>query len=441
MATKKQVKLPKYRQQKYKKGKLAFVELNGHRHYLGKYGSRESKQKYERLLAEWIENGKNSQVDPNEITVVEVIARFWEHALQHYRRLDGKQTCEVSNFRQSLRPLKELYGDSLSNDFGPLALKAVRQRMIDKGWCRSNVNKCIGRIKHVFKWAVENEIVAPSTYHGLQAVAGLKYGRSKARESDPIKPVANGADDFGITSGPQLLQARASGVPVIAIGSVIPKSPIGWIAKKDSGILKPQHFINKKIGAQHGTHTEITLKALCAKLGISLDSFQRIPVKFNPHPFIVGDVDILPVYIIDQPVDLEREGIELNVIDPGDYGVSLAYGNVYFTTEEKLKNDPNAVRAFLKAARRGWMWTYNNTDKASTILNRNIDGSDKNILLAKIISMFNFIEKTKPKYLGVFPMEFSEWETTKDILVEYGGYPKDINIQKCFTNDFLPIDQ
>lgn len=33
MAAKKQIQLPKYRKQNYKGGKLAFVELNGHRHY------------------------------------------------------------------------------------------------------------------------------------------------------------------------------------------------------------------------------------------------------------------------------------------------------------------------------------------------------------------------------------------------------------------------
>ena len=189
MAAKKQVKLPKYRKQNYKGGTIAFVELNGHRHYLGKYGSSESKQHYKRLLAEWIENGKNVSVDPNEITVVEIIARFWEHAQQHYRRQDGTLTDEVNNFRQALRPLRELYGEILANNFGPLALKAVRQQMIKRGWCRNNINKNIGRVKLVFRWAVENELVTPSVYHGLQAVSGLRYGRSKAKESQPIKPV------------------------------------------------------------------------------------------------------------------------------------------------------------------------------------------------------------------------------------------------------------
>jgi len=118
-----------------------------------------------------------------------VTARFWEYSQQHYRRSDGTPTSEPNNIRQALRPLKDLYGNTLAKDFGPLALKAVRQKMIEKGWCRTNINKMISRIRLMFKWAVENELLKTNVYHGLQAVSGLKYGRSKAKERKPIKPV------------------------------------------------------------------------------------------------------------------------------------------------------------------------------------------------------------------------------------------------------------
>jgi integrase len=41
----------------------------------------------------------------------------------------------------------------------------------------------------MFKWAAAQELIAPSIYHGLQTVAGLRIGRSNARESQPVKPV------------------------------------------------------------------------------------------------------------------------------------------------------------------------------------------------------------------------------------------------------------
>jgi integrase len=41
----------------------------------------------------------------------------------------------------------------------------------------------------MFKWAVAEELVPPSLYHGLQAVPGLKKERTAARETAPVRPV------------------------------------------------------------------------------------------------------------------------------------------------------------------------------------------------------------------------------------------------------------
>lgn len=61
--------------------------------------------------------------------------------------------------------------------------------MIQLGWCRNHINQQLGRIKRMFKWGVENELIPPSLFHAVQAVRGLRAGRSDARESPPVKPV------------------------------------------------------------------------------------------------------------------------------------------------------------------------------------------------------------------------------------------------------------
>jgi integrase len=185
--------LPKYRRQRNKYGDLAFVELNGKRHYLGKYDSPESKADYKRLLVEWAVGNRQPVAPTNEITVVELIARYWGHVESYYRKPNGTPTSEVRNIKLTLRPLKELYGSTPAAEFGPLALKAVREKMIEKGWCRKGINQGIGRIKRMFRWATENELIPSSVYHGLQAVSGLRIGRSEAPESEPVKPVPEGS--------------------------------------------------------------------------------------------------------------------------------------------------------------------------------------------------------------------------------------------------------
>jgi hypothetical protein len=122
--------------------------------------------------------------------VNKLILAYWKFAEGYYRK-NGKPTPQLERVRGALRPVKELYGHTSARDFGPLALKAVREWMVRQGWTRGSVNSYVGCVKRMFKWAVEQELVPPSLYHGLQAVAGLKKGRSEARESRPVAPVAD----------------------------------------------------------------------------------------------------------------------------------------------------------------------------------------------------------------------------------------------------------
>lgn len=274
---------------------------------------------------------------------------------------------------------------------------------------------------------------------GFWASEGLEVAlRAGGFEFDAIKLVAAGSDTFGVTSGPQLLQARASGVPIVAIGAVIPRSPIGWVAKSNSGITRPQDFVGRRIGAQFGTHTEVTLEALCQKLGIRLDSFERVPVKFDPRPFVADQIDVLPVYVIDQPIDLRREGLSLTIIDPWEYGVGLAYGNLYFTTEDTLSRNPEAVRAFLRGATRGWTWAEAHRGEALEVLSRAASDTDRESLREKIEATFDFILAGTAPYPGVFPMETTDWQATYSILSAHDSIAPGLDISRVFTNDYIP---
>jgi hypothetical protein len=61
--------------------------------------------------------------------------------------------------------------------------------MIEDGLSRGVINTRIGKIKQMFKWAVADELLSPSVYHGLQAVTGLRYGQTRAL--DPATQMGN----------------------------------------------------------------------------------------------------------------------------------------------------------------------------------------------------------------------------------------------------------
>ena len=178
----------------------ARVRIKGHDYYLGEFGSDASRVKYGQIVAR-VSSGL-SPVDPmakaketaaqdQGPSVAELILAFKAHAEKHYVKND-EQTSEVSCYFSCLRIVRELYGLTPAKDFGPLALKAVREKMIEgdpnakdadgkpcprKPWSRKNINVMIGRVRRVFKHAVENEMIDESVLSRLQAVAPLLAGR------------------------------------------------------------------------------------------------------------------------------------------------------------------------------------------------------------------------------------------------------------------------
>jgi hypothetical protein len=96
---------------------------------------------------------------------------------------------ELSEYRQTLKPLRELYGHTAAAASGPLALEVVRQRMIDAGLCRKVINKQVSRIRSAFKWATRKQMIPPIVLEELRALEAQQRGRTAAKESPKLKPV------------------------------------------------------------------------------------------------------------------------------------------------------------------------------------------------------------------------------------------------------------
>jgi integrase len=180
--------------QLHKASGQARVKIAGRDHWLGPHGSESSRLEYQRLIAEWRATNAvpvDGNLSPSRLpslTVAELILVYWRHVQTYYVK-GGRPTSEQDNIRQALRPVRDLYGHTLAGEFGPLALKAVRRAMIERGWCRNFINQQVCRIRGMFRWAASEQLVATSVLEALRTVAGLREGRTEAREKPPVAPV------------------------------------------------------------------------------------------------------------------------------------------------------------------------------------------------------------------------------------------------------------
>jgi len=143
----------------------ARVRIDGRDHYLGLHGSPKSRQEYARLMAERFRPGGGIPTTPSlfppsngtfggtinsagtsaKIPLNEMFVRYLNFADTYYV-CDGTPTGETNNMKDAIRSVRALYDHMSADEFGPLALKAVRHHMIEtEGLSRNVINQRINR--------------------------------------------------------------------------------------------------------------------------------------------------------------------------------------------------------------------------------------------------------------------------------------------------------
>jgi integrase len=226
------MRVPKYRPRKDRDS--AYVEMRGRRISLpGRANSPESLDAYRRLLNEYLRDKcqpRRSRPKPPgwDLTVADLVLAWLNHCRTYYATANTRSN-EYHNCRFAVRPLIAIGGGQPVVDFGPEELKAVRDAMISgkweasagrkpiKPWSRSAANAAINRIKRMFRWGVEVGSVPPEVSAMIGAVAPLKKGRTFARETNGVRPVADETVDATLPHLPPVLRAmvviqRATGM-------------------------------------------------------------------------------------------------------------------------------------------------------------------------------------------------------------------------------------
>lgn len=108
----------------------AVVTITGKDYYLGRHGTKESKQAYKRLIAEWESTGRSTAFGAAQAkaTVAMLISDYRDWS-QSYYPMNGKDS-EAKQIVIATEWLAD-YEDLPVSKFGPLRLKAVREAMIN----------------------------------------------------------------------------------------------------------------------------------------------------------------------------------------------------------------------------------------------------------------------------------------------------------------------
>ena len=188
------MRLPSYRKHVSRSvnGKVtvrARVTIAGKDYLLGEFGSKESKQKYNRLLAEWLASNQSKTfgIQVEELVMVELLSSYMKAMKKYYG--DGPES-EYRRIKPAIAAIRSLYGSEPAASFGPMQFKAVREHIARTGdRSRQYVNKLCDNIKRLFKWAAAESLLPASIAESLSMVDSLKEGRTNLRETEDVEPV------------------------------------------------------------------------------------------------------------------------------------------------------------------------------------------------------------------------------------------------------------
>jgi NitT/TauT family transport system substrate-binding protein len=248
---------------------------------------------------------------------------------------------------------------------------------------------------------------------------------------DPIQEVVDGTVDFGMSSGPSLIEARANGADVVAIANLMQRSPLALMTLNPD-IQQPQDFIGKSIlvadgGARHGLESFLALQS------IPLDSVTIIPrTDFGVTPLVNGEVDALVAWVINEGVTLREQGLEPRIFLMSDYGVEN-YDFVLMTSQRTVDENPELVQKVVNAVHLGLDKVSNDAAHAIDDVLIYAPELDHDAQLLRLETMIPLMKIDGQHDMSMSP---DVWAFSFSLLVERNIVPSDFDVTTVYTTQF-----
>ena len=271
---------------------------------------------------------------------------------------------------------------------------------------------------------------------GYFAEVGIEIEFDYSFETDGVALVGAGKLPFAVVSGEQVPLARAQGLPVVYVAAWYKDYPVSVVSKAETGIVEPSDLAGKKIGLPglFGANY-VGFVALLHAEGLSESDLTLDSIGFNQVEALAADAeDAIVGYSANEPIQLAAQGYEINEIRVADY-VNLA-SNGLLTNEKTIKENPEMVRAMIAAFLRGVEYTTQNPDEAYEISKKYIENLTEADTVVQKEILATSITFWQTDNLGY--SDPAAWENMNEILFEMGLIPEKIEIEKAYTNDFLP---
>ena len=231
----------------------------------------------------------------------------------------------------------------------------------------------------------------------------------------PVDAVVSGDAQFGISNSGLVLD-YLNGKPVVALAATLQHSAVSWLVLEKSGIRSIHDMVNKRLMTVFPLSESLELLEPFRAEGIDPKKLHLTQTIFDLQPLIDGKIDAYDAYVTNEPFLLEQKGIPYRIIDPRTYGIDF-YGDVLFTSQAELQNNPERVEAFRKASMDGWRYAMAHPDEIiDLIVNKYAPQKNREHLRFEARAMWNLMQ---PDIIEMGHMNPGRWLRIAEIMTEH----------------------
>ncbi|MDD2923052.1 MAG: ABC transporter substrate-binding protein [Anaerolineales bacterium] len=271
---------------------------------------------------------------------------------------------------------------------------------------------------------------------GYFAKEGIEIEFDYSFETDGVALVGAGKLPFAVASGEQVLLARSQELPVVYAFAWYQQFPISIVSAPELNIKTPADLRGQTIGLPglFGANY-IGLQAALFSAGLTANDVKMDAIGFNQvEAFASKQKNIIVGYAANEPIVLKSQGFDANELRVADYAQLIANGIV--TSEMTIKDEPDLVKRMARALAHGIADTIANPDEAYAISKKyveNLADQDKDVQMQILNTSIEFWKADKIGYSNP-----QAWNNMNDLLVKMELIPAPIEINKAFTNEFIP---
>jgi len=209
-------------------------------------------------------------------------------------------------------------------------------------------------------------------------------------KKSPAKKVELGEADIALCPTESLIsyQTKNNSFPLKAIGAILREDLSAIAMLQDHAVERPQHLDGKTYASYKAHYEDQIVKELIKNDGGKGDLNIIYPERLGIwETLLTGKADATWVFTNWEGVLAETDGIELSYFRMKDYDIPYSYSPVMAVNAKRIESQEAAFRSFLKATKKGFLYTQDHIQEAVDILKKHLPENEKQMDLAKALSL------------------------------------------------------